>query len=127
MRAIRAASFIRNAGWMFLGQGCSLVLQATYFILLARLLGKHEFGVFVGATALVSMVSQYGSMGSGMVLLRHVSQRREKVAELWGNVLITTCGAGFFLVVLLTMCGPWFIGPSSSAIIVFIAFAECVC
>jgi O-antigen/teichoic acid export membrane protein len=127
MMAIREASFIRNAGWMFLGQGCSLVLQATYFILLARLLGKHEFGIFVGATALVSMVSQYGSMGSGMVLLRHVSQKHEKVAELWGNVLVTTCGAGFVLVLLLTMCGAWFIGASSGAIIVFIAIGECVC
>ena len=52
-----------DAGWMFLGQGVSFAVQACYFILLARLLGAHQYGIFVGAAAAVSLLSQYSCSG----------------------------------------------------------------
>jgi len=35
----------RNAVWTLAGQGLSLVFQAAYFILLARLLGSQQYGI----------------------------------------------------------------------------------
>ncbi len=127
MIATSEPTLARNAGWMFLGQGFSLLIQAPYFVLLARLLGSHDYGVFIGAAALVSIFSQYSSLGSGMVLLRHFSQKSYPVDELWGNVIVTTCGTGFLLAFLITIFGGWLIGASSAAILGFIAFGECIC
>ena len=42
VRALRASTLARNAGWMLVGQGFNLVFQGGYFILLARLLGVSE-------------------------------------------------------------------------------------
>ena len=42
IRRLRTRSLAHNAGWMLVGQGLNLVLQAGYFILLARLLGVRD-------------------------------------------------------------------------------------
>ena len=63
----------RNAGWSFLGQTMSTVLQAGYFVIIARLLGSTNYGIYTAAFAFVSIVSQYSSLGSGFVFLRRVS------------------------------------------------------
>lgn len=112
---------------MFLGQGLSFFIQAAYFILLARLLGSQQYGIFVGAFALVSIASQYSTLGSGLVMLRHVSQDRKKFAEYWGNVILTTFSVGFVVILILRFVGSWIVGPSSASIIVLIALGECTC
>jgi O-antigen/teichoic acid export membrane protein len=112
---------------MFLGQGMSFFLQAGYFILLARLLGSHQYGVFVGAAALVSIVSQYSSLGSGMVLLRYVSQDRRKFAEFWGNAILTTLVVGLCIIFVLSFFGKTLVGTASASVLVLVALGECTC
>lgn len=124
---IRQSSLARNAGWMFVGQGLSVFVQAIYFVLVARLLGSEEYGVFVGAMALVVIVSQYCSLGSGFVMLRYVSQDHRKFPEYWGNVLLTILLFGSLMIVLLRLFGPWWIGPSSASILLLVALGECTC
>ena len=75
----------KNAGWMFLGQGVSFAVQACYFILLARLLGANQYGIFVGAAAAVSLLSQYSTLGSGLVLVRQVSRHNRRVPPVLGQ------------------------------------------
>jgi O-antigen/teichoic acid export membrane protein len=53
----------RNATWMLLGQGANVLLQAGYFVLLARLLGVREYGVFAGAFAVVNLITPYSTLG----------------------------------------------------------------
>jgi O-antigen/teichoic acid export membrane protein len=125
--SFKEGSLARNASWMFLGQGMSFVVQAAYFILLARLLGSQQYGVFVGAFALVSIASQYSTMGSGLVMLRHVSQDRSKFAEYWGNVILTTFTVGFVVILLLKFLSNWLVGPSSASVVVLVALGECTC
>jgi len=125
--SFKEGTLARNASWMFLGQGMSFFVQAAYFILLARLLGSQQYGVFVGAFALVSIASQYSTMGSGLVMLRHVSQDRTKFAEYWGNVILTTFSVGFVVILTLKILGKWIVGPSSASVIVLIALGECTC
>ena len=47
-----AASFkttlARNTVWMVLGQGLRLVIQALYFVEIARSLGVRNYGAFIG-------------------------------------------------------------------------------
>jgi O-antigen/teichoic acid export membrane protein len=127
MRNPLKGELAKNAGWMFLGQGVNFIVQGAYFVLLARLLGAHEYGVFVGATAAVSMLSQYSTLGSGMVLVRQVSRDRSDFPKYWGNVLMTTPIAGFIIILGLSFVGKWMVGPASAAVIVLVSINECTC
>jgi O-antigen/teichoic acid export membrane protein len=85
LQKLKNSTLAKNAGWMFLGQGLGLFAQALYFVLLARLLGSVQYGVYVGTFALVSMVGQYSSLGSDTVFLRYVSADRKKVRAVLGQ------------------------------------------
>ncbi len=112
---------------MFLGQGVSFAVQAGYFVLLARLLGAGQYGIFVGAAAAVSLLSQYSTLGSGLVLVRQVSRDHNDFPQYWGNVLVTTLGVGIFVIFALGRLGHWMVGPASASVIVLVAVGECTC
>ena len=42
----------KNTLWMLLGQGLRLVIQALYFVVIARSLGVSGYGAFIGVVAL---------------------------------------------------------------------------
>jgi O-antigen/teichoic acid export membrane protein len=120
-------SLLRNSLWMFMGQGFSVIAQAIYFIVIARLLGSLEYGLFVGAAASVAMVSQYGSFGSGLLFLRYVSPDRSRFATYWGNILLSTFCFGTILVVGLGAVSPWLLHGTDARIIVMLAIGDCIC
>ena len=122
-----SSRLVRNISWLVAGQGAGVFLQAGYFVVLARLLGRSEYGIYVGAAALVSIVSQYSSMGAGILFLRYVSQDAREFPSYWGNILTTTLGVGSILVVALRLLGPLVIGSSSAAILLPVAIGDCIC
>jgi O-antigen/teichoic acid export membrane protein len=124
---LKSSTLAKNAGWMFLGQGLGLFSQALYFVLLARLLGSVQYGVYVGTFALVSMVGQYSSLGSDTVFLRYVSSDRKKFAPYWGNVLIVICVLSVLVSVLLHLIGRFILNPASAAIVFPAAISVCLC
>ena len=117
----------RNAAWTFAGQGTSLVIQALYFVALARLLGSSQYGIFVGATALVTLASQYGSMGSGLVFLRYVSPKRSEFPEYWGNVVLSILTMSVVLVLAFQLFGSHLVNRESASILLLVAISECFC
>jgi O-antigen/teichoic acid export membrane protein len=127
MRDQLRSRLAKNAGWMFLGQGVSFAVQAAYFILLARLLGADQYGIFVGAAAAVSLLSQYSTLGSGLVLVRQVSRHNSEFPQYWGNVLVTTLSIGLLVILALARLGNWMVGPASASVIVLVAVGECTC
>src|SRR5580704_7176669 len=106
-RGSQGGILLRNSMWMFAGQGFAIVAQAGYFVLIARLLGSLEYGMFVGAAASVAMVSQYGSFGSGLLFMRYVSPDHSRFASYWGNILLSTGAFGTVLVLALGAISPW--------------------
>jgi O-antigen/teichoic acid export membrane protein len=127
IKRLRQSTLARNAAWIFAGQGFSFVIQALYFVFLARLLDATQYGVLAGAVALVTVVSQYSTMGSGLTLLRYVSQDQERFPEYWGNVLMSTALYGSLIVLLLHLTGHWLVGAESASLLTLIAFSDCVC
>jgi O-antigen/teichoic acid export membrane protein len=124
---IKSSALARNAGWMFAGQGLSFVVQGLYFVILARVLGSLQYGILAGAAALVTVVSQYSTMGSGLLFLRYVSPDHEKFREYWGNILLSTAVFGSILVIGVRFAGTWMIGPASASILVLLAIGDCMC
>jgi O-antigen/teichoic acid export membrane protein len=92
----------RNTVWMSLGQGLRLVIQALYFVVIARSLGAANYGAFVGVVALVGIVFPFATLGSGNLLVKNVSRDASLFSLYWGRALVTTAIASslFFAVVL---------------------------
>jgi len=123
----RSSPMARNAGWLFAGQGLGLLLQAAYFIILARLLGPMQYGIYAGAFAFANLVAQYSALGTGTVFLRYVSSDHSAFAVYWGNILVVTSVVGGALVVALDLLGPRLLNPASAALVLLAAIGQCVC
>lgn len=84
------SSLARNTGWMLLGQGLKLIIQALYFTMIARSLGASRYGAFVGVVALVGIFSPFASLGSGYLLIKNVARDPYQFSSNWGRALSTT-------------------------------------
>lgn len=123
---IRSSSMVRNASWLVMGQGAGLLLQAVYFILLARLLGPVEYGVYAGAFAFTSLVAPYSPLGTGTVFLRYVALDARTFAVYWGNILAVTLLVGSLTVLGLHFVGAHLLNPSSAALIALAGVSNCI-
>jgi O-antigen/teichoic acid export membrane protein len=112
---------------MFGGQSVSLGMQAAYFVLLARMLGPLQYGIYAGAVALVTIVSQYSTFGSGFLFLRYVSHDHRKFAEYWGNVLTSTALIGGVLILSVRAFGPALAGAQTAPLLIFVGVGDCWC
>ena len=103
VRALQESRLARNTGWMFVGQGLRFIIQALYFAVIARGLGVASYGVFVGVVALIGILSPFGTLGSGFLIIKNVSRDPKLFAQYWGRALLTTIGSSstLFLVVLM--------------------------
>lgn len=126
MRRWQRNSLARNASWMLAGRGLSVLCQSLYFILLGRLLGVVEYGVYAGAFALVSVVSQYSTLGSPVVLLRYVSRDNTQFSKYWGNILSTALCLGSVFVCVICWVGPHFAPGYSHGMLACVAAADCL-
>jgi O-antigen/teichoic acid export membrane protein len=111
---------------LFAGQGISFLIQAFYFVLLARLLGTSQYGLLAGAVALVAVVSQYSPLGSGLLFLRYVSPDHSRFRMYWGNILMSVLLSGGLLVVGLRLAGRWLVGEASVPLLIPIAVSDCL-
>jgi O-antigen/teichoic acid export membrane protein len=126
-RRLRQSSLAKSASWLVLGQGISFLVQAAYFVIIARLLGTVEYGIYAAAVALTSIVSQYSSLGSGLVFMQHVSQDHGRFSVYWGNILVSTFGLGGLLSGLIYFLGPHLVGSASPMLLLMVAIGDCVC
>jgi O-antigen/teichoic acid export membrane protein len=122
---IRSSSLTHNAGWMMAGSGFGYVLQGIYFVILARLLGALQYGVYVGAFAFVDLLARYGPLGTGTIFLRYVSIDRTKFALYWGNLLLLTTVGGLLMTIVLHLVGSHLLNPASAALVMLAALANC--
>ncbi len=97
IKSLLGRPLVRNTLWMLCGQGLRLVIQALYFIEIARSLGATNYGAFIGVVALVGIVYPYGALGSGNLLIKNVARDHSLFAIYWGRALATTATTSCFL------------------------------
>jgi O-antigen/teichoic acid export membrane protein len=90
----------RNAFWMFLGQGLRIIIQAIYFVLIARSLGSKGYGAFIGVCALVAILSPFSGLGCGNLLIKNVARDAESFKRYWGNALLMILISGTVLMII---------------------------
>jgi O-antigen/teichoic acid export membrane protein len=91
---LRRSVVARNTAWITLGQGGRTVLQAAYFVIIARTLGPGGYGAFVGAAALSALAAPFAAMGAGNVLIQYVARDHRSFDRYWGGALTTTIAGG---------------------------------
>ncbi|MGB7437977.1 MAG: oligosaccharide flippase family protein [Candidatus Acidiferrum sp.] len=100
----------KNTAWAIAGFVTRLLLQAVYFVVIARCLGVKEYGGFIAVAAMASMVAPLVSLGNGSLLVKNVSRDKTLFGECWGNCLLMTIVSGSALVLaaiaLSTICLP---------------------
>src|ERR1700728_805478 len=97
MKSFLKSGLARNTGWMLVGQGLKLIIQALYFTVIARSLGVSNYGAFIGAAALVGVVYPFGTLGSGFLLIKNVARDQTLFPYYWGRALITTAASSSLL------------------------------
>jgi O-antigen/teichoic acid export membrane protein len=110
---------------MLIGQGIRLVIQALYFIEIARSLGASNYGAFVGVVALVGITYPFGALGSGNLLVKNVARDPSLFRAYWGRALaITAAVSSILLVVVLSVSR--FVLPASIplTLVLFVAGAD---
>ena len=114
--------------WMLCSKLFNVVIQAAYFIIVARLLGRENYGSFIAITATASIVFPFVGLGSEHLLVKNVSTNRETFSTHWGNslLLLTTNGA-FCSIVLLLLSRLLFSQDVPLGAILVILLADLIC
>ena len=116
---------ISNTAWVIAGYGLRLLIQGAYFVIIARSLGVKQYGAFIGATALIGVLSPFVGLGSGFVLIKNVARDKTLFAEYWGNGLLVTLLSGVSLfAVAASLCAALL--PIPALAVVFIALSDLI-
>ena len=124
MESQSAPGLKRNSVWMLSGQGASTLLQAGYFVLIGRALGSHQYGEFVGAASLVSVMSQFSSLGMDSIIIRDLSRDRTKFSSSWGLSLELSMVGFLAVAAVAIILGHFILSPEVRILLPFIALSD---
>ena len=98
------SALAKDTMWMLSSKLFNIVVQAVYFIIVARLLGTENYGSFIVIAAIASIVFPFVPLGSEHILVKNVSLDRSSFNTYWGNSLvILSCNGILFTIVLLLL------------------------
>ncbi|MDP9348159.1 MAG: oligosaccharide flippase family protein, partial [Gemmatimonadota bacterium] len=99
---LRGSDVAKGTWFMLLGLGGRYLVQAVYFVVIARALDPDGYGAFVGTLALMIAAVPFASWGTGHVLIQDVARDSQQFARRWGDALLVTtlCGLGLCVLML---------------------------
>ena len=122
------SSLAKDTLWMLVSKLFNIVMQAAYFIIIARLLGKENYGSFIAITAIANLVFPFVPLGSEHLLIKNVSVNRASFRTNWGNGLVLSTANGTFFTVVLLLLSPFiFPGDVPAGAILLILVADLIC
>jgi O-antigen/teichoic acid export membrane protein len=90
MRAAGATRGTVNFAVTWISFVIRLTGQLGYFLLVARALGPHDYGMVASVFALLVVFGAFAGWGSDHVLIRHVTATPDRFGDYFGNALIQT-------------------------------------
>jgi O-antigen/teichoic acid export membrane protein len=97
---MKSTGLIRDTTHLSIGQGLRLVIQAAYFVLVARSLGPDAYGAFVTVVAMAALLGPFSGMGTPNLFIKNVRSGKREAALCWGNGLLLTVLSGSSLTAL---------------------------
>jgi O-antigen/teichoic acid export membrane protein/O-antigen ligase len=113
-----------TAFWTLTSELIKLLTTALLFVLLARVLGVDNYGVYAGAFALVSIFTPFASIGGGHVLVRSLAQATSTAHEAWHRAIFTFLLGAFLFVALVPFLGLVVLPHVAFRLVLLIAGAE---
>jgi O-antigen/teichoic acid export membrane protein len=92
----------RDTLHLSIGQGFRLVIQAAYFVLVARSLGPDAYGAFVTVVAISALLGPFSGMGTPNLFIKNVRSGKRQANVCWGNGILLTAFSGTLLSLLAT-------------------------
>jgi O-antigen/teichoic acid export membrane protein len=121
-------NLVRDTSWIFIGRIFRVIVQAIYFIIIARVLGAEQYGSFIAVTALASILFPFIALGSEHVLVKYVAIDKSLFRVYWCNTLFILINHGTILVTILLLLSPLiFSTPISLTTILIILIADLLC
>ena len=80
---IKTSNLLRDATHLSIGNSLRLIIQAGYFVLLARSLGPDAYGAFVSVVAMAGILGPFSGMGSPSLFIKNVRSGKREAAVCW--------------------------------------------
>lgn len=103
--------FRKNVVGLLLGQVSRLLVQAAYFVVLARMLGASGYGAFASALALTALAAPFSSLGCNTLMIKNVARDHASARVEWSRAVTASMLVGVALTLLLTGLTP-LVAPS---------------
>ncbi len=85
---------LRDTTHLSVGQGSRLVIQAAYFVLIARALGPDSYGAFVTVVAMAALLGPFSGLGTANLFIKNVRAGTREANLCWGNGIVLTVVSG---------------------------------
>src|SRR5215470_13223732 len=96
---IRGSALTTNTLWMLVGHAARTIIQAIYFVLVAKALHPTGYGAFVAAMSVVAIAAPFASLGAGNVLVKNVARDPTTLQVYWSNALAIVVVSGLALLI----------------------------
>jgi O-antigen/teichoic acid export membrane protein len=115
----KTRGLLRDTTHLSIGQGLRLVIQAAYFVLIARSLGPDDYGAFVTVVAMAALLGPFSGLGSPNLFIKNVRSGKREAATCWGNGILIIALSGTLLSILGTGLS-WILGLKTPPFVVVI-------
>jgi O-antigen/teichoic acid export membrane protein len=97
LAAFKTRGLLRDTAHLSIGQGFRLIIQAVYFVLVARSLGPDAYGAFVTVVALAALLGPFSGIGTPNLFIKNVRSGKRGAGLCWGNGILLTVLSGSLL------------------------------
>ncbi len=123
---MKTSSLMRDATHLSIGLGLRLVIQAAYFVLIARSLGPDEYGAFAAVVAMAAVLGPFSGMGTTNLFIKNVRSGKRTPAVCWGNGLLLTALSGTLFSLLLVGVNYLFRLKAATLIVIIVCLSDLV-
>src|ERR1700756_4089473 len=94
---MRTRGLLRDTTQLSIGQGLRLIIQAAYFVLIARSLGPDAYGAFVTVVAMAALLGPFSGLGTANLFIKNVRSGKRAASTCWGNGILLPVVSGSLL------------------------------
>jgi O-antigen/teichoic acid export membrane protein len=114
----------KNTVWLTIGNGLRILVQAAYFILIARALGARGYGAFAGVVALAAVLAAFSGWGTGFLLIKNVARYPDRFPLYWGRALVALGVSSIALIALALVLSVWLLPAIPVSVILAVSISD---
>ncbi len=123
---MKTRGLFRDTLHLSIGQSFRLVIQAAYFVLVARSLGPDAYGAFVTVVAISALLGPFSGMGTPNLFIKNVRSGKRQANVCWGNGILLITISGTLLSLLATAVSRMVQLRTSASVVLIVCLADMV-